>query len=69
MKKTLVIASLYLFLSFNILSQIDFSIYPKISSEEIENYEYNIIFQDDELHIKIVKIDGVTYLVYYWYVL
>ncbi len=65
MKKTLVIASLYLFLSFNILSQIDFSIYPKISSEEIENYEYNIIFQDDELHIKIVTIDGVTYLVYY----
>jgi len=51
--------------SFNLFSQIDFSDYPEISPDNLESYDYTIIYQNDEPNIKLVIIDGVTYVVYY----
>ena len=65
MKKLLFSILLCLFFSINLFSQIDFSDYPEISSDDLESYEYTIIYQNDEPNIKLVTIDGVTYVVYY----
>ena len=65
MKKLLLSILLCLIFSFNLFSQIDFSDYPEISPEVLESYEYTIIYQNNEPNIKLVTIDGVTYVVYY----
>lgn len=69
MKKLFLLILLCLLFSISLLSQIDFSEYPEISPDDLESYEYTIIYQNDEPNIKLVTIDGVTYVVYYWYVL
>ena len=65
MKKLLLTILLIIVFSINILSQIDFSGYPEISPEELDNYEYTIIYQYEDLKIIIVEIEGVIYVVYY----
>jgi len=65
MKKLLFSILLGLFFSINLFSQIDFSDYPEISPDALESFEYTIIYQDEEPNIKLVTIDGVTYVVYY----
>ncbi|KQC07259.1 MAG: hypothetical protein APR54_06200 [Candidatus Cloacimonas sp. SDB] len=56
---------LCLIFSFNLFSQTDFSDYPVISPDNLEGYNYTIIYQNDEPNIKLVIIDGVTYVIYY----
>lgn len=65
MKKLLFSILLTLFFSLNLISQIDFSSYPEISPDDLESYEYTIIYQNEEPNLKLVTIDGVTYVVYY----
>ena len=65
MKKLLFPILLCLIFSINLFSQIDFSDYPEISSDDLESQEYTIIYQNNEPNIKLVTIDGVTYVVYY----
>ncbi|MEA2095321.1 MAG: hypothetical protein U9P73_01325 [Candidatus Cloacimonadota bacterium] len=65
MKKLFLLILLYLFFSINLLSQIDFSGYPEISPDDLESYQYTIIYENDEPNIKLVTIEGVTYVVYY----
>lgn len=65
MKKIFYSILLCLIISINLFSQIDFSSYPEISPDDLESYEYTIIYQNEETNIKLVTIDGVTYVVYY----
>lgn len=42
---------LCLIISINLFSQIDFSSYPEIASDDLESYEYTIIYQNEESNI------------------
>jgi len=65
MKKLLLTILLVLIFSINLLSQIDFSAYQEISSDDLENYEYTIIFEYEDYNIILIEIEGKTYVVYY----
>lgn len=65
MKKLLLTILLIVVFSINILSQIDFSAYPEISPDDLENYEYTIIFEYEDYNIILIEIEGKTYVVYY----
>ena len=65
MKKLILTILLVLLFSLNLLSQIDFSVYPEISQEELENYQYTIIYECEVPNIKLVTIEGITYIVFY----
>ncbi len=62
MKKFFFLFLLGTILTFPIFSQTDF---PEISKDELENYEYQVIYEEPEGTYKIIIIDGVTYIVYY----
>ncbi len=65
MKKLLIIILFSLVFSIKLLSQIDFSAYPEISPDDLNTYEYTIIYNCDESNVKLVIINGKTYVVYY----
>lgn len=67
MKKTILAILLVVTFSLNIFSQIDFSSYPEISPENLDDYEYTVIYQCEGSNIILVTIEGKTYIVYYWY--
>ncbi len=62
MKKFFFLFLLGTILTFPIFSQTDFL---EISKDELENYEYQVIYEEPEGTYKIIIIDGVTYIVYY----
>lgn len=65
MKKLLSTILLIFIFSINLLSQIDFSAYPEISPDNLDNYEYTVIYHCEESNVKLVTIEGITYVVYY----
>ena len=65
MKKFILTILLVLIFSLNLLSQIDFSVYPEIPLAELENYEYTIVNTYDEHKIILVQIEGIIYVVFY----
>lgn len=67
MKKLLISISMILLFSVNLLSQIDFSKYPEFPLNELENSVYSIIHNYVEYEVLLVVIDGITYVVLYWY--
>ena len=63
MKKIILLFLLGAILFSPIFGQTDF---PEISSAELENVDYTVIYEDSNNNYKIIVIDGITYIFYYW---
>ena len=63
MKKYLCTLFLVIFLLIPLFSQL---FYPEIPYSELEDYNYQIIYENTYDDYYIVKIEGVFYIVYYW---
>ncbi len=62
MKKIILLFLLGAILISPVFSQTDF---PEISSAELENVDYTIIYEDSNNNYKLIVIDDVTYIFYY----